>query len=305
MEEIPMLNAENGAARVVSRPHDEASPPQSGQGVRTAKSVACLVFATAMGVGACESSSNATGIVAPLDLGMTSTVAPYYTDGNLTLYWEQQPVSLPVRKGTGTGKVVSPYPAAPYILSSDYQLEINYTVSNLDSQDHDVWVTIDPWNEFVQYDPGVTIVSDDETEPNLAGLLTPVVLPAMSRIQGTFTADDTHDLAAKLAIAMEIMATPVKPNATFDQATLLNHDFDTAFRTNDGDPLMAPYIPSVIAGLTGFNLGLQSYEQMNVAIEVTMQIIDNSGGKLIPPGESGTPVGPPATHLKVPGSVNL
>jgi hypothetical protein len=305
MEEIPMLNAENSTARVVSRPHDEASAPHSRDGGRAAKCAACLLFAMAMGVGACESSTNATGIVAPLDVGMTSTVAPYYTDGNLTIYWEQKPVSLPVREGTGTEKNVSPYPAAPYVLSSDYQLEINYTVSNLDTQEHDVWVTVDPWNQFVQYDPGVTIVSDDETEPNLAGLATPVVLPAMSRVQGTFTADDTHDLAAKLAIAMAIMKQPVNPMATYSQATLLNHDFDTQYRTNDGDPLMAPYIPSVIAGLTGFNLGLQSYEQMNVAIEVTMQIVDNSGGKLIPPGESGTPVGPPATHLKVPGSVNL
>jgi hypothetical protein len=127
----------------------------------------------------------------------------------------------------------------------------------------------------------------------------------MSRIEGTFTADDTHDLAAKLAIAMAIMKAPVNPMATFSQATLLNHDFDTQYRTNDGDPLMAPYIPSVIAGLTGFNLGLQSYEQMNVAIEITMQIVDNSGDKLIPPGEPGTPMGPPATLLKVPGSVNM
>jgi hypothetical protein len=44
---------------------------------------------------------------------------------------------------------------------------------------------------------------------------------------------------------------------------------------------------------------------MNVTIEITMQIIDNSNGKLIPPGESGTPVGPPSTLLKVPGAVNM
>jgi hypothetical protein len=305
MEEIPMSNAENCVPRVVSRPQDVASPPQPTSRTGVAKGAACLFFATAVGIGACEGSGSATGVIAPVDVGMTSTVAPYYSDDELTIYWEQTPVSLPVREGTGMEKNVSPYPSAPYLLSSDYQLEINYTVSNLDNQDHDVWVTVDPWNQFVQYDPGVTIVSDDETEPNIAGLSTPIVLPAMSRVQGTFTSDDTHDLAAKLAIAMAIMKAPVKPNAMFSQATLLNHDFDTQYRTNDGDPLMAPFIPSIIAGLTGFNLGLQSYEQMNVAIEITMQIVDNSGGKLIAPGEPGTPIGPPATHLKVPGSVNM
>ncbi len=267
--------------------------------------MACVVFVTAIGVGACESSTNATGVIAPVDVGMTSTVAPYYTDDELTIYWEQKPVSLPIRKGTGKGEVVSPYPAAPYILSSDYQLEINYTVSNLDAQDHSVWVTVDPWNEFVQYDPGVSIVSDDETEPNLTGLATPLVVPAMSRRQGTFTPDDMSDLATKLAIAMAIMKAPVDPMAMYSQATLLNHDFDIHYRTNQPDPLLTSYIPSVIAGLTGFNLGIESYDQMNVTIEITMQIVDNSDGKLIPPGESGTPMGPPATLLKVPGSVNM
>jgi len=300
-----MLNAESCARRVVSRPHDVASPPQTRPTRGMAKCAGCLVFVTAIGVAACESSTDATGIIAPVDVGMTSTVSPYYTDGNLTLYWEQRPVSLPIRKGTGKEKVVSPYPASPYVLSSDYELEVNYTVSNLDNQGHTAWITVDPWNQFVQYDPGITIVSDDETEPNLTGLETPVVLNPMSRIQGTFTSDDMSDLATKLAIAMAIMKTPVNPMATFSQATLLNHDFDTQYRTNDGDPLMSPFIPSVIAGLTGFNIGIESYEPMNVAIEITMQIIDNSNGKLIPPGESGTPVGPPSTLLKVPGAVNM
>jgi hypothetical protein len=259
----------------------------------------------AVGVVACESSTDATGVVAPVVLGMSASAAPYYSSTNLTIYWEQTPVSLPVRKGSGKEANVSPYPSSPYLLASDYTLQVTYTISNLDNTSHDVWLTMDPWNQFVRYYPGITVVSDDETEPNLPGMSRPFVLPAMSRTEGTFTTDDMNDLATKLDIAMAIMAKPLPADATYDQATLLNHDFNIDYRTNDGDPLMTPYIPKVIAGLTGFDLGLQSYEQMNVTVEIQIQIVDNSDGKLIPPGEPGSPVGPPPRLLKVPGAVNM
>ena len=133
----------------------------------------------------------------------------------------------------------------------------------------------------------------------------PFVLDPLSRTEGSFTTDDMNDLATKLDIAMAIMAKPLPMGAMLDQATLLNHDFNVDYRTNDGDPLMTPFIPKVIAGLTGFDLGLQSYDQMNVAIEVTIQLTDNSNGKLIPPGEPGAPAGPPGLLLKVPGAVSM
>jgi hypothetical protein len=236
---------------------------------------------------------------------MSSTAAPYYSDPNLTIYWEQTPVSLPVRKGIGKEPNVVPYPSSPYLLTSDYQLQINYTVTNLDNTENALWVTMNPWNEFVRYYPGVTVVSDDETEPNLAGIQWPVLLPPLGRLQGTFTSDDMSDLATKLDIAMDIMTHTFGPNAPFSASELINHDFDVQFRVNDGDPLMQPYIPRLLAGLTGFDLGVESYSPMNVALEVEIQIVDNSNGKLIAPGESGTRVGPPSVLLKIPGSVAM
>jgi hypothetical protein len=303
-----MQTAENRHSRVVSHPHDAASTPQRGPIRRKARYAACLVFATGLGAMACESSTDGTGVAPPVVLGMTSTVAPYYSSAELTIYWVQTPVSLPVRSGTGKETNVSPYPSAPYLLASDYTLQVNYTLTNLDNTSHNVWLTMDPWNQFVRYYPGITVVSDDETEPNLPGMSRPFVLEPMSRTEGSFTTDDMNDLATKLDIAMAIMSKPLPMDATYNQATLLNHDFNVDYRTNDGDPLMAPYIPKVIAGLTGFDLGLQSYDQMNVAVEVTLQLIDTSTetpDPLISPGDPGTPVGPPGELLKVPGAVNM
>jgi hypothetical protein len=299
-----MRDADNGLSPVAYGPQAAASTPQltaRGKG----RYVICLAFATALGLVACEGSTDATGEINPVVVSMSSTAAPYYSDAELTIYWSETPVSLPVKKGTGTEANVSPYPASPYLLTTDYQLQVNYTVTNLDNQENTVWVTMNPWNQFVRYYPGVTIVSDDETEPNLPGTERATVLPPMGRVQGTFTTDDMTDLATKLDIAMDIMSHTFGADATYGQATLLNHDFDDQFRVNDGDQLMAPYIPTVLAGMTGFDLGVLSYGQMNVALEIDLQLVDNSNGKLIAPGQPGTPVGPPPELLKVPGAVNM
>src|SRR5215469_7266387 len=52
----------------------------------------------------------------PVELGMTNTMAPYYSDQQLTLYEAQLPVKLPVRKPTGTelSALAKPIPGTPY-----------------------------------------------------------------------------------------------------------------------------------------------------------------------------------------------
>jgi hypothetical protein len=311
-----MRNAENGHSHVVLHPHDAASTPQRVAARGRVRYAVCLAFVMGLGVAACESSSSGTQVVTPVVLSMSSTVAPYYSSADLTIYWVQTPVSLPVRAGNGTEANVSPYPSAPYLLASDYLLQVDYTITNLDNTANTVWLTMDPWNQFVRYYPGITVVSDDETEPNLPGVSRPFVLEPMSRIEGTFTTDDMNDLATKLAIAMNIMTMPLPSIDTGStQAELLNMDFNVDYRTNDGNTTssgiaLAPYIPSVIAGLTGFDLGLQSSSQMNVAVQINMQLVDNWTGPastdpLISPGEPGAAVGPPGQLLKVPGAINM
>jgi hypothetical protein len=309
-----MRNAESDLSRGATAPHAVGSCPQSTLSRGRVRYAVCLGFATVAGVllvAGCEGSTNATGELAPVVVSMSSTAAPYYSSEELTIYWEEMPVSLPVKKGTGMEANAAPYPSAPYLLTGDYQLQINYTVTNLDNVENAVWVTMNPWNQFVRYDPGVTIVSDDETEPNLPGTSRPIVLPAKGRVQGSFTTDDMTDLATKLDIAMDIMTHTFGMDAPYPAATLVQHDFDDQFRVNDGDALMAPYIPKLLAGMTGFDLGILSYYQADVALEIQMQLIDNSEstqyptGKFIAPGQTGTPVGLPPVDLKVPGSVNM
>jgi hypothetical protein len=310
-----MRNAERGLSRGALGPQGVGLTPQSVRPASRSRYAICLGLATAatlLTAAGCESSTDATGAIAPVVVSMSSTAAPYYSSDELTIYWEQTPVTLPVRKGTGMEPNVSPYPSSPYLLTSDYLLQVNYTVTNLDNVSNNVWVTMNPWNQFVRYYPGITVVSDDETEPNWSGIWLPVVLPPMGRVQGTFTSADMTALATQLDVAMSIIIKgPIGDASGYTVADLINNDFANEFGYAGGDQLMQPYTPSVLAGMTGFDLGIQSNSPMNVALEIEIQLTDNSqsstypDGKFIPPGQTGTPAGEPAEELKIPGAVNM
>ena len=270
--------------------------------------VLSLALASGCVLAACESGNAQEA--PPTVLGMTNTMAPFYQDEELTLYEAQIPVPLPVRKPTaqdlmGLGSM-APYPRAPYLLDTDESVEIEYTISNLDNQEHNVELLLDPWNEFVRYRPGVTVVSDDETTPNLSGYDNIFPIPAMGRLTGTLTSDDTQEMAIDLATCMNILSAPVDPT-DMDQATnesaLCNRAFNIQNRSNDGDPLLTPLIPKVIAGLTGFDLGIRTMEPANVAVEISINIIDNNGNRILAPGFTASQrIAMPTTILSLPGA---
>jgi hypothetical protein len=289
-----------------------------------------ILAGTCIGVGACSNGNNPSDqVTPPIDLGMTPNMTPYYQDENITILEAQMPVPLPVRKptaadlqGLGPAPKGTPYPRAPYLTAGDESIEVHYTISNLDAQSHAVWLLIDPWNEFVRWDPGVTVVSDEETEPNWGYDLT-FLVPGQSRVDGTLTSDDMQEIATKLAAVENLLASPQAkaaevpdasadaaddPNATsqytngFDPGAYANNIMNPQNRSNSGDPLYDPWIPPVIAGLTGFDLGLRSYDTGNLAIEITMEIKDVNGNRFVAYGSSAPQIGVPPTTLTVPGS---
>jgi len=198
-------------------------PPGKQPPTRVGSRPRFLPFAIAaiLAAAACSQSSN-NQTTAPFDLGMTSTMAAYYSDEELTIYEAQAPVPLPVRAPTasdmsslGPTPAGTPYPHAPYLTADDESLEVHYTISNIDSTDHTVWMLIDPWNEFVRWNPGVSVVSDEETVPNY-GYDLPFLVPALSRIEGTITPDDMHEIAIKLASVENLLASPQAQAAAGD-----------------------------------------------------------------------------------------
>jgi hypothetical protein len=254
----------------------------------------------------CEAASDAQ-VTAPFAVAIGVNEMPSYSDAELTLYESQTPVAFPVRKPSASELAalkpnVSPYPHAPYLQNSDETIEVNYTLTNLDNQSHTVWLLLDPWNEFVKYRPGVTVVSADETEPNLSGIEDPILLGPMQRLQGNIDSQDMGILALKLDTAMRILQATKGADGGLGAGTLLNHDFNTQNTPSATEVLLGPYTPTVVAGLTGFDLGLQSYEPVNVALEVTVTVIGTGSGKILPPGTTTGLIGEPPVVITVPGA---
>jgi hypothetical protein len=281
--------------------------------------VLAAVLAT---LASCSNDSNDSSdqVTAPVDLGMTSNadagaLMPYYSDGNLTIYQVNVPVPLPVRRPTqaqlqalGAAPQGTPYPHAPFLTASDEIIEVHYVVSNLDAEAHTIWMLIDPWNEFVRYNPGVTVVSDDETDPNLGYDLS-FYVQGYSRVEGDLTSDDMQEIAIKLAAAENVIsqeatlaAQAMNGNGT-DPTTLVNHIFNQQNWSNTDDPLFTPWVPPVIAGLTGFDLGLRSFnEAANIAVEITMEIQDVDGNHFVTEGSTAPQLGIPPTVISPPAA---
>jgi hypothetical protein len=242
-------------------------------------------------------------VTGPVPLGMTSSMAPYYSDGNTTIYQAQKPVALPVRMPSdserqalySSGKV-KPYTHAPFLLASDESVEIHYVLTNVDADPHAVWLLIDPWNEFVRWRPGVTVVSDEVTVPN-NGYDLSFSIPGKSRIEGTITSDDLQEIATKLASVENLLKSSFAMMAAAADAgtmtgpsptTLCNNIFDSLNRSNSGDLLYTPWIPTVIAGVTGFDLGIRTYEPANVAVEVSVDVVDMNGNRFVASDDGST-----------------
>jgi hypothetical protein len=275
-------------------------------------------------------SDNSTNqVTKPIELGMTDKMAAYYSDQQLTIYQVQLPVQLPVRKPTDSemsqlSKPVAgtPYPRAPFLTAEDESIEVHYTISNIDNEQHTVWLLIDPWNEFVRWNPGVTVVSDEQTTPNW-GYDLAFIVPAMSRVVGTLTPDDTHEISIKLAAVENLLASPqakaaaaaamadggaaaanMYNNGGFDPTAYANNIFNPQNRSNGGDPLYTPWIPAEIAGLTGFDLGLryEGEKAVNIAVEITIEIQDLAGNRFVATDSTDPQLGRPPKTLRPPGA---
>jgi hypothetical protein len=323
--------------------------PPTGVGSRPRTAAFAVLASLIVGAAACSQSSSSQ-TTAPVALGMTSRMAPYYSDEEVTIYEAQIPVALPVKRPSasdvaslGPAPKGTPYPHAPWLTVDDESLEVHYTLTNIDGIEHAVWLLIDPWNEFVRWNPGVSVVSDEETVPNF-GYDLEFLVPAKSRVEGTLTTDDMREIAIKLASVENMLASPQAraaegdggttdgdggpapddPNAssmaddTFDPTAVANNIFNPQNRSNGGDPLYTPWIPPVVAGLTGFDLGIRTYGAdddgvdtsdaaatdggtggggANVAVEITIDVQDLSGNRFLPADSTQPQLGAPPVTL--------
>lgn len=246
---------------------------------------------------------NESQVLSPVVVGLAETAAPAYDDGQVQIYEAYEYVPLPLRRPAAderpTGRS-DPYPRPPFHLESDTRITARFTLSNLQNESRSVELLINPWNEFVRYEPGV-VVDNEATTPNFSGIDRFFVLPPLGRVEGILTPDDFVELATDLGTAMKLRNS-APTDGPFLGPALYNRAFNAQNRSSQPDPLLAPFIPNVVANIVGFDLGLRSYSPAKVAVEVIVDVEDVTGTRVIAVGDTRPRVGRPGTALSPPAA---
>jgi hypothetical protein len=222
-----------------------------------------------------------------------SNVPAIYDDGEVQIYEVKKGVQFPIlaptdkTRGELNAIDMKPYGHQPWVTTGDIDVQVTWTLSNLDDSEHVVEMLVDPWNEFGRYFPGLQLTDADNEEymPNFSGIDKRYIVGARSsgdasRVHGTYTYSDLTEVATDFATVMGLIKDPPMlegdPEDMEDPTvTYTNHAFEWQNRSYE-DTLVKHWVPPTVAGLTGLDLGFRTYEPVNVAIEVAVEVVDKS-----------------------------
>lgn len=261
----------------------------------------------ALGTVACGEDER-TRILDPIQVAMDENVPPIYEDDEMTLYEVKRTITFPIIAPSAevaaalANEPMDPYGRQPWITLDDVRVQLSWTITNLDEQEHVVELLIDPANEFGRYYPGLTLIDAEEGEflPNLSGIDSRYVLAGKnggknSRRQGTFTYEDLDEMARDFGTVMALILNPptsLPGGGMLEEGesalpTYVNHAFDTQNRS-EHDLLVKSWIPKTVAGLTGVDVGLRTTERARIALEVVIEITDQGTDKVRREGAKDT-----------------
>jgi hypothetical protein len=89
----------------------------------------------------------------------------------------------------------------PYVKIGDLEVEVEWTIKNLDSKPAQAKIQLNGANEFFSYDPSIIILDPKDKEapktPGLTGDI-PINVPAGGEVSGLFTEDELREAAIDL-----------------------------------------------------------------------------------------------------------
>jgi hypothetical protein len=212
-------------------------------------------------------------------VALTQNTAPAFMTDMDAIYIVERRVEVPVlrptqgqlddlRKGaSGVGKL--PFPRLPWVSRGDLELQVDFTLSNLDDSDHAITVILNGFNEFDEYQPGVQ-VADDQAIPDYAEWERLYKLGPKERLTRTIREEELDEAATDLATVVN-----GAPNAN----EVMYFENKSA-----NDVRAKPYIPKVIPGLMGFRIGMRATGKGRVVLEATVRARD-VGGRLADSGQ--------------------
>jgi hypothetical protein len=232
-----------------------------------------------------------------VQVALTATTAPAIATKDGGLYIVETHAALPVRQPSATELADLrsgvqhykglPFARLPWVERGELELQVDFTVSNLDNAPHDIDVIINGANEFNEYVPGVVQQEDEAPLPMHSQWERRYTLAAKERKAVTVREEEFDEVAVDLATVVN-----GAPNS--DEVVYFENKSGT-------DPRSMKYIPEVIPGLTALRLGLRSTEATPMLLEATVRVRD-VGRKLAGTGQARLRLDPQPFAAVVPAS---
>jgi hypothetical protein len=162
---------------------------------------------------------------------------------------------------------VMPFPRRPWVERDDYQIEIDFVVSNLEDRRVNATLTVNGINEFNEYVPAAQII-DDDLVIDFANWERTYVLGPGERRSVTVREEELDEVAVDLASVVNGMECMTISNTI------------TYFMNQSGiDPRSTPCVPMVIPGLVGVKVGLRTQIGLGetpprIVVEASIRIRD-------------------------------
>ncbi|HKU40509.1 MAG TPA: hypothetical protein VJR89_20255, partial [Polyangiales bacterium] len=202
-------------------------------------------------------------------VALDGSTAPAFETEEGALYIVETLAELPILRPSGSELAdrmagvrkykALPFPRLPWVMRGELEIQIDFTLSNLDSEERDVDVTVNGANEFNEYVPGVQVIEEDAV-PLHAQWERRYTLQPRSRVSDTVREEDLDEAAVDLATVVN-----GAPNS--DEVVYFENKSATDERSK-------PYIPAVIPGLVAVRLGLRANQAAPILLEASVRVRD-------------------------------
>jgi len=199
---------------------------------------------------------------------MTDAIAPIAEGEEASVYLIESRVEIPLRPPNedemaelAMMAAPPPFGSYPWVVLDDLHIEVDVVITNLTAERRDIAFTIDGFNEFHEYVPGLTVSPDgEEVVPNFSQWERTFGLEPGEQYSVTIFERDMDEIAMDLATVV---------NGAPNSNEIVHFSNQTGI-----DPRAEPYIPEVIPGLTGFRMGIRTGAAANVVAEVSLRVRD-------------------------------
>ena len=162
---------------------------------------------------------------------------------------------------------VLPFPRRPWVERDDYQIEIDFVVSNLEDRRVNATLTVNGINEFNEYVPAAQII-DDALVVDFANWERTYLLGPGERRTVTVREEELDEVAIDLASVVNGM-----------ECMAISNTITYFMNQSSFDPRSIPCVPTLVPGLVGVKIGLRTQIGLGempprIVVEASIRIRD-------------------------------